>query len=389
MRQPLRAGLVTLAVVVLHATPVRALPRFALRDGVACSTCHVNPSGGGMRNRYARYVFEPTRLAVGVPGPAALLRPLDVDIGDTLSFGADGRTIYYDQSVPGSDGIGSFFQMQADLYVSAELVEGLTLYFDQGSYGSFEAIAMYEHGLGAPGLSAYVKAGRFMPTFGLRLENHNTFTRQDIGFGPRDKDAGIEIGAYLGPVLVQAAVLDGASEDRQFDENRKKAFLARAELIGRVGALRLMFGGSAYANQTGARTEVQGTVVDSRSDHLRTGVHWGLGLGRFAYLGEAAVVKVDPSQGNAQEAKQFSFQSYQELDVRLVRGLELNFNYEFREPDIDLESGRINRFAGGVELYPLPYLELKVLVRHAFGSGPAVAEQDGVDEVIGMAHLFF
>lgn len=375
-------------LVVLAPASASALPRFALREGVPCVSCHVNPSGGGMRNRYGRYVFETTRLSAGLPGSPDLRKLAEVDVGEALSFGADSRTAYIDQRVPEAQGIGTIIQMQADLYVAADLWQGLTLYYDYGAYQSFEAMGIFRHGLGLKWLEGYVKAGRFMPTYGLRLENHNTFIRQDIGFGPRDKDVGAEVGLYAGPILLQASVLGGAGEDRQIDDNREKAATGRLEWIGRFGPLRLLAGGSVYRNETGALTDIMGTEVDSRSDNLRFGGHWGVALGRFAYLGEVDRVKVDPFAGNPQGQKTNSYQSYQELDALIIRGLEVNFNYEFREPDLDRESGRLHRLAGGLEFYPVPFVELKVLYRQSLGSGPAVAEQDGVKEFIGMAHLF-
>ncbi|MBI4509525.1 MAG: hypothetical protein HY698_07795 [Deltaproteobacteria bacterium] len=386
MRVPI-AACVALVAVLLQRPDAHAIPRFAVREGLPCMACHVNPSGGGMRNRYGRYVFAPTELAAKIS--LAGKRPLEADIGDTLSFGADARTAYIEQRVPDKTDLGTIFQMQSDLYVAAHLFQGLTLYYDRGSYGSFEAISLYEFPLGTAGNSAYVKAGRFMPTYGLRLENHNLFVRQDIGFGPRDKDVGLEVGTYLGPFLLQASVLDGMSEDRRTDDNRDKAVLFRGEFLWRGSALRLMTGGSVFYNQTGALTKLATSEVDSRSRHLRFGAHLGIGLGRFAYLGEADVVKVDPFAGNKDGKEEFSFQSFQELDVLLFRGLDLNLTYEFREPDLDLKSGRLHRLGGGIELYPIPYAELKLLYRHSIGSGPSMEEQDGAKEFIAMAHLFY
>lgn len=369
-----------------------ALPRFAVRLGVPCVTCHVNPSGGGMRNNFGRYAFAPTRLPLAYPGAGASRVPLQLDIGDALSFGGDSRTVYLDQSPKEGEGLHSFFQMQADFYVAAKPFNNLTLYYDLGAWGgSFEAMAIYNQPI-TRSTSFYLKAGRFMPSYGLRLENHNLYVRQDIGLGPRDKDMGIEAGLSLGPFLLQVAALNGSPQERQLDENSSKAMVARAELIGRLGALRLMGGGSFYRNQSGTVTEVRGTTTEARSNYTRYGLFGGASIGRLTYLAEADVVRLDPFPNNKQDAKIYSYQAYQEFDILLLRGLELNFNYEFRDPNLDVRSGVVHRVAMGFEVFPMPYLELKALYRRSFLSGPAgpeVVSLDGLTELICMAHVFF
>ncbi|MCP4446137.1 MAG: hypothetical protein GY811_12440 [Myxococcales bacterium] len=376
-------------VVLAIATPSLATPAFAIREGAQCRKCHVNPSGGGMRNRYGRYVYGPTRLAMGYPGKGTHL--LDLDIGDTLSFGADARLAYIDQrsAAPDTADVSTFLQMQADLYAAARPYEGLTLYFDRGSYGSFEAFGLYENNLGSPDFAGYAKVGRFMPTFGLRLPDHRLFIREEVGFGPRDKDAGAEAGLFLGPVLLQFGVLNGVASERNFDDNTDKAMTARAELQHSFGPARFTLGASGYRNNAGSRTEVAMTVVDTRTKQLYGSVHWGLGLGRFVYFGEALLGKLTPGSENIEAVKNRNFRSYQELDIRLVRGLDLNLSYEFREPDLETKSGRAHRPGIGVEFYPMPGMELKVLYRHSIGSGVAEESIDGLHELISMVHMFY
>jgi hypothetical protein len=386
------------AVAVLFATlsittAARALPRFAVREGMQCVTCHVNPSGGGMRSRYGRYVFAPTSIAMFNPRGAA---PLDVDIGDSLAFGADSRFTYLNINPPqGTETISTFFQMQGNFYAAAQLNPGVTLYYNQEVWGSFEAMAMWQQDFGRPDMSMYVKAGRFLPTYGLRLENHNIYTRQDIGFGPTDKTEGVELGVYLGPVLIQGSALNSSVGSAQLDDTRQKALIGRAEVLPSIGKLHLLLGGSVFVNESGNVTTSNGTSVDGRVQQDKWGFHWGAGIGRFAYLAEADVVRNQPFPGNTQDSRQHSYQSYQELDVKIVKGLEVNLTYEFRDPNLDSASGTTTRFGGGFEVFPVPYVELKALYRRTIGQGPlgsdspAVASLNGLQEVILMSHLYF
>jgi hypothetical protein len=130
-------------------------------------------------------------------------------------------------------------------------------------------------------------------------------------------------------------------------------------------------------------------VVDTRSWQTRVGAHVGAALGRFAYMAEADVRKISLGDGNVSGVKEYSFRSYQELDVLLFRGFDLTVNYEFREPDLDQESGRAHRIALGFEFYPIPFTEIKFLYRRSLGSGSAEKAIDGFNEVIAMIHLFY
>lgn len=389
---------IAIAALLLFARSAAAYPRYALREGVECITCHIDPSGGGMRNRYGRYKYAPTRLPLF---NSPTIPPLNVDIGETLAFGGDSRTMYYYASPQnGAAKTSTFFQMESNLYAAARLYRagrdggsGVTLYYTQMSWNNFEAMGIYQQELGRPDISVYIKAGRFMPSYGLRFENHNNYVRQDLGFGPTDQDQGVEFGAHVGPLLLQASVLNGTSGPAQFDDNTEKAITGRGEIIKRFGKLRLMAGGSIYRSETGAATTVAGTSTDGRARTTRVGAHWGAAMGRVTYMGELDFSHNIPYPNNKGAFRATSFQVYHELDFILLRGIELNLNYELRDPDLDLRSGLIHRFSAGFEIMPIPYVELKALFRHSIGTGRpdgmTALPQDGLNEAIAMVHLYF
>jgi len=364
-----------------------AEPRFALSEGLPCAACHVNPSGGGMRNNYGGSVFATTSLPTGYPWDGAVSDALDLSIGDVVSLGGDARLAYIDQRPDDGQELSSFFQMQADLYVAANLFDGLTLYYDRGARGSFEAIVLYEYDFGDPDWNGYIKAGQFMPTYGLRLANHNLFVRQDIGFGPNDKDLGLELGFGLGPFQLQAAVLAGAGPARTLDDNTDKAIVVRVEHFFGGDDLTFLIGGSFYDNRTGFENEVNGETLDTRVDHRRIGGHWGLSVGRFTYLGEADYVDIDSL--DPAESDETGIALYNELDVLLVRGLHLILAYGGRDRDIDVESGTASRITAGLDFFPMPNLEIMALYRHTIADGDLESSNDGFKEVIAMLHAYF
>lgn len=371
----------------LAAAPASAVPRFAVRLGTTCSTCHVNPSGGGMRNVFGRDVFGPARLSWSA---GAGLQPATGTM-PPAAVGADARIAYLGIR-PGPDDAaatgyrGAFFPMQADVHLAA--THGpLTALADIGLLGSWEAMLMARAG------PATVKAGRFMVPFGLRLDNHTVWTREPLGFGPRDKDVGIEIGAaWLWPraqIHLQASATNGAGGEALLDDNAEKATSGRTELFVRPlpasssVSLTLLGGGSAYRNVTGVATSTR----EGRIVHDRIGAFGGLGLGRFTLLGEMdAVIDDDLGAAPDREGRVRKAARFVELGAVLHRGLEAQVLYEFLDPDEAVQPNARHRLGLLVDLFPMPALAIHALLRST-GAPPGSADHHRLEALLQL-HLY-
>jgi len=356
------------------AMPAAAVPRFAARTALPCSACHVNPSGAGMRSRYGRDVFARTEL-VAHASPQAYA--LDPRIGERIALGADLRfaLLHQRRDAPAGTPLQepsllreasqdtTFFPMQVDLYTAAELHEHLLFYADIAVSGSFETFAM----LRALPLHGFVKAGMFVPVYGTRLADHTAAIRERLGFDPRNKDAGVEMGVEPGPLTLQVALHNGEPSGSAQDTVAGKLVTARAELRVALGPLRLRPGGSALY------------VTEGDDADLRYGPFLWAGLGRITYLGEV---------GLRERAGRTLYVFYHELALLVLRGHEVFATLEFLDPDIDVADGEATyRTGGGLEIFPVPFGELSVLYRHYFahqGRG-----EDGVDEILGLVHVYF
>jgi len=394
---PRAGGLWAAAAILLAAGSAEALPRFAIRTGMTCGTCHVNPTGGGMRSEFARNVFARQWLASS-PGPAA-----DVDLGEHVAVGGDLRAGYFflDSPRPELLDTASFALMQADLYVWAEVTPGIAFYLDKGAYGGFEAFGLVRP-FGRPDhRDFYVKAGRFIVPFGLRDVNHASYVREGVGFGTADRDSGIELGLARGRTTAQLSVTNGTYGDAFFDtggtENPRPydfALSSRFTTQPLLGPLRTLFAASLAWNRNVAQQNplfVSALFVGDQAQipqgvhELRAAVGAGLALGRLEYKAELVVVR-DTFRGDDLRPL-VGYTSSQSLGVVPLQGLELAATYEFADADAEFRRGRVERLGGFVEWLPVPGLEVSLLARYSFGNADYLIGGARAD-VVAFLHLY-
>ncbi|HMB68083.1 MAG TPA: hypothetical protein VKU85_02185, partial [bacterium] len=78
-----RAGVLGawIAAGLLAAGTAEATPRYSMAVGQDCNLCHINPTGGGVRDPYATQYLLPTRLAMQLgdePGGEEVLRRIGI-----------------------------------------------------------------------------------------------------------------------------------------------------------------------------------------------------------------------------------------------------------------------------------------------------------------------
>lgn len=420
-----RASSVVGALVVglLHAAPARAIPRFAARNGVECVQCHVNPTGGGLRNEYGANVFARTWLPWsetdllppwgGAPASTQGVDATDSGgasfsgaVTDWLRLGFDLRAAYIyirpdERPAPGQDRrvTSSFFLMQGDLYHAVRAERHLTLVLDVGVYAGFEAWGLFELWPERRDKNVFLKVGRFMPAFGIREVEHQLFTRERVGFGSADRDTGLELTALWGPASISLAAVNGTLGETSFDsagtqrEPFEQALIARAALGAPVGPLRLQGGLSAYSSQnasqanplfTGAIPSSLTAGVGQGVDELRLGGFATLNVGRFTYLGD--FVRVRDRFADEAVPTFTGYASYQELSFVAHQGLELVATLEFMDRDTRIADNAALRAGGVVELFPLASTEVRLMVRRLWDDASTTG---ATWDAVVFAHLFY
>ena len=187
---------IVIAAIALSATVAHAYPQYQLSRDETCSACHLSPAGGGLLSEnglaqaevLSQWGTAPEFLNALIPTPKWLVLGGDIR-------GATG----YAQREP--KGALVTFPMQAELGVAA-YANSLSLHVtaglqdpatadgpcpgpDQGYcgykwstlFGSREHYAMWQQRPGET-TGLFVRAGRFMPVYGLRFAEHPAYDRQ-------------------------------------------------------------------------------------------------------------------------------------------------------------------------------------------------------------------
>lgn len=348
---PLPLFMLLCCVLVEHAV---ALPRFASRTGAKCQSCHVNPSGGGMRQAFGQQYGRET-LPVPTWSNEFSLDDFSSKLTDFVSIGADVRTLYYVQQIPdtagGAAGTSSttnnaFFQMQGDVYLNFRIAKKVNIYVDKGIYSGFEIFGMLSI---LPG-NGYIKIGKFLPNYGTRLDDHRTFIRDRTGFNPESGRAeltGAEIGFSPGPVNIMGGVYN-AADGFGAGVAKNKAVLGRVDGIFKLSEeMHLGLGGNVYTKElgTGSRFTIFGA------------------LGSFSLKDLTVFGEVDWIKNKVGGATTTGLVSLVEADFVVTPGVDLKFMYEFADPDVDLKTGSISRYSFGLEFFPISGVEVRPLYR--------------------------
>ena len=188
-------ALVCLTLLTLLPTAATAEPHFSARTGLRCARCHTSPLGGGKRTPYG-VLFSQTSLPASFSAPRASV-PAGAagggeswitstlatgEVTDWMAVGADLRLD--NRTTLGDETDNTFRTSAANLYLELRPWPGrVTLYLDQ-SFNAGGAQVREAWGLVQGPWGIYLRGGRILPPFGLRLLDDDTYTRRAGCPGP-------------------------------------------------------------------------------------------------------------------------------------------------------------------------------------------------------------
>ena len=341
--------------ILILCQGIFALPRFAVKNAASCITCHVNPSGSGLRNDYGISIVSMDELPLA-SGMEFTDEDYSGELGDYLNIGADFRVQAFNYSNDENTRNTAFFSMQADLYASFSVSDAVTVYAEvdllRGNTEYWTSLAVLPN-------DGYFRLGRHIPTYGLKLDDHSAFIR---GGNLRQTQGLAKEGLPFSPLVENPVIFEWGMRVKDFYLTTSLAngyALGREQTYGFTETL-------GDKNLT-ARLEYSGTLLGLSSmaglsymqeqDLRLQGLFGGLSLGRITWLGEIDLA------ANWVADDVTTLVSYSEFVIEALQGVNMLAKIDFIDENLNFAGAALTRYTLGTEIFPMSFFEIKAQVR--------------------------
>jgi hypothetical protein len=359
-----------------------------------CSTCHVDPSGGGLLNDYGRSEITGSLVTkFGTPSPDSkrdqFLMGL-VTPPEWLILGGSVRTLALRTKIDGADPTVDFIIMQADLRAAVQ-AGSFRAYASAGflSNGNSPAsvfasndasLVSREHWLGYGFLEdkLIVRAGRIPLPFGIRSIEHTQFVRASTRTDLNDtQQHGVAV-AYEGSALRAEIMGIAGNFQTKPDAFRERGY---SGLVEYTFADRYAVGLSSLV--THAKQDLYLRVPVTRQAH---GAFFRVSpFAPLAVLGEVDYV----SLGGSELSTLHGVATMLQLDLEPIQGLHLVGTGESLGGQLGQGGGGDSASWGGwggVAWFPYPHIDVRVDYMHrsqVFGT-----MRIPVDALMAQGHIY-
>ncbi len=225
-----------ISLFVLSVNSAEARPEFAAELDKDCTFCHIDPAGGGPRNRIGE-IFEENYFEFPEDfDPDAVTEEVK-DAIKQFTTSLELQTAFINTMHPDtSEGavancnachtsVDRFLLMQAEATFNAQASERIMLTFSNNLGTTLNAFATVD----AIPKHLYFKVGQFRLPFGIKQKDHNILVREGYNLGSNKRDVGLELGGSAGRVFYNAAF---------FNTDNAKAQGLLGTVGGQIGPIR-------------------------------------------------------------------------------------------------------------------------------------------------------
>lgn len=357
------SAVIALLALLMLVMPAQAEPYLAVREGLKCGTCHVNPTGGGLRTEYGNLYAQMSLAASKFESSEDMWTG---KLNRFVSAGGDLRATANFTDIPNQDNQTQIDVNELRVFVEIRPIpDRVSIYLDQriapGASQNREAWLRY----GSPGQAWYLKAGQMYLPYGLRLEDDLAFIRQTPGISMDTPDRGVEFGWETGQWSAQLAVSNGTAGGAEPDQG--KQWSARAEHVS-----------SSW--RAGASVNLNDTPLGNRQ---MQNLFAGFRSGPIAWLVEVDNIKDESVAGAALEQQV----ALLEANWLIRKGHNLKLAAEALDPDSNAEDDDRQRYSLVWEYSPFPYNQLRIGSR--LYDGNPLQDADNRSELFVQWHGFF
>lgn len=329
-------------LILVYAPSVFAEPYLAVQQGYKCVACHVNPTGGGLRNGFGTVFTENVLPAHLLPSSFAAWPGTVVD---RLRIGADLRASDTENRVPNAPGERTRKIDQIRAYADLSLItDRLEYYVDDGlAPGNPQPIEYYGR-YSDPVHGWYVKAGQFYLPFGWRLQDNAAFVREVTGISMTTPDRGFELGLERPEWSAQLDYTRGIANAQTSGGHQFTGQVVHVQSLWRIG-LAASLTESVFGNR-----QVAGLFAGRR-------------VGPVAWLGEVDLVR---DAGFPEGVRRF-LGALGEADWAVRKGHNVKVTAEYFDPDVHVANDQQTRWSALYEYTPVPFLQLRAGLRRYRG----------------------
>ena len=365
-----------LACIILNlvANSAHAFPTLTRKGYTSCATCHYNPSGGGALTSYGKYVaqevygmFNDSSTAI----PFMVMPKYDVGSFDEPVVVAQGM-IRGVQVLSDSSKVRTYktnrMQLDLELGLAKNGWQALTTVgprLDSSIPGDNEkkTIELRRWWVGRVVLEYAVRAGEFMPEFGIYHPNHNIPTRRGLYFNHNEEPQIVQATKFSDTFDYTLGYLKGSKKTEIEDQKGLVATVAYKTGMSRYGTSLMR-------------------VKSSEKEDTAGGVFAQVGHDQHYYL----LFEADRKEVKRDREIKRSNLGYAELGWEFGKAISTYLNYEYTNA---LDEGRIVSSPGiGLLFYPITHTEIQVQAGRRYSRS---SEYGGSKSYSGfvMANIYF